>query len=62
MGFIKCTQAMTLVVVSQMCTKESKFVKVLGLVDVKGDEHNLTFLEKTPTLSTRIFKLTLRKG
>jgi hypothetical protein len=53
---------MTLVVVSQMCTKESKFVKVLGLVDVKGDEHNLTFLEKTPTSSTRIFKLTLRKG
>ncbi len=63
MGFIGwCTQVVTLVVVLQMCTKESKFVKVLGLVDVKGDEHNLTFLEKTPMSSTRIFKLTLTKG
>jgi hypothetical protein len=50
---------MTLVVVLQMCIKESKFVKVLGLVDVKGDIDNLTFLEKTPMSSTRIFKLTL---
>ncbi len=51
-----------LVVVLQMCKKESKFVKVLELVDVKGDKHNLTFLEKTPMSTTRIFKLTLTQG
>jgi hypothetical protein len=51
-----------LVVVLQMCKKESKFVNVLELVDVKGDKHNLTFLEKTPMSTTRIFKLTLTQG